>query len=376
MKTQSRPTKYFQLMSFIAFVLVSMATSSVDANQLRETRALEADLSTTQTSIRSTRTRTERLNSKVRNVRKQMESIKQLIAGLKKAEDKIRRLEREVNSFARIPKLSFLRPLGKGLKSLRENVAKVRQRGDELNRKVIAPNIKRARTAESKLKTLIAKLRGLESKNAQARQNISQLRLFVEARISQRQIVAALEQLARSTRQTVGPFKSALTQLDQKGARVESMLNSFSNSANALLSLRGGLDKLNRTLAPVDKKVKGLAKVLDKKIVFKIPLSKKKVTFSIRKILEAPGKILKVAVKPLTKIAEKALKPFSKKFRINLKAPAEIARMQKQLEQLTRANLGLDLFSNASDQFQNSVAVRNFERSLNSVIQKRTTQLN
>ena len=359
-----------------ALLLLFPASSHAEySNRLPETRALETDLASTQSSIRSSRMRQERLKSKIRDVRKQMESIKQLIAGLKKVEQKVGRLEREVSSYARIPKLGFLKPLEAGLKSLRKNIAKVRQRGEEMDRKILTPNINRARHAESKISKLILQLRGLESKNAQALQNLTRLRTFAEARINQRSITSALEQLAREARRTIRPFKTGLQTVDQRGASAESAMNAFANTSRSLLSLRGGLEKLNRILQPVDKKVKAVAKVLDKKLQFKVPLIKKTVTFSVRKILESPGKILKAALKPLTKLAQKALKPLSKNLKINLKAPAEIARMSQYFDQLLRLNLGMESLNAAVDRYENSASVRNFERSLDSVINKRSSQL-
>ncbi|MEP3930399.1 MAG: hypothetical protein ABJM55_17045, partial [Rhodopirellula bahusiensis] len=77
-----------------------------------------------------------------------------------------------------------------------------------------------------------------------------------------------------------------------------------------------------------------LQKTLGKKLSIKIPFSKKTVSFSIRDILEKPGKVLGVVLKPLEKLADKLLQPVLKELKLEIKAPSGIANLNSELNQL------------------------------------------
>jgi len=265
-----------------------------------------------------------------------------MISSLKSAEDKMRRLEQELNSYSHIPPLKMLRTLGTGVKKLCESVTRIRTNAETVRRQAIDPNISRIKRFEAQVGKTMTKLRGLESQVQQARQQVVEVRQFTESNVRNSRVSSTLEQASRGGRNTLRPLNSALSQIDSIGRDTENKLNAASSLVKRTVSLRSEIDKLNRKLAPIDRKVRDIAKVVNKKLGFKIPLTKKRGSFSVRDILESPDRILGAAVKPLTAAAKKLLKPLTKKMQFDVKPPAELARLSESLNRLQ--NLNLDAF--------------------------------
>jgi hypothetical protein len=335
----------------IRLLLASLIFSGVGENiyaargsqsSLPVTSAFETDLSQARSSIASTRSRQQRLQQSAREVRKDLEQIRQTIALLKSAEDKMRRLERELKSFSRIPPLKMLKTLEAGLKKLRESVSRVRTKAETVRRQAIDPNISRIKRFESQVATTVTKLRGLESQVQQAQQQVTQTRQLFEANVSDSRIRSTVEQAAGAGREGLRPLNSALSQIDAIGRDAETRLRSASAKLKQAVSLRSAVDKFNRKMNPIDRKVRDLAGVVNKKLGFKVPFSKKRVSFSVRTILESPDRVLGVAVKPLTKLAKNLLSPLTKKIQFDLKPPAELARFSESLDHLKNLSLNLD----------------------------------
>ena len=77
-------------------------------------------------------------------------------------------------------------------------------------------------------------------------------------------------------------------------------------------------------------------KVLSTRIAIKI--LNKNIGFTVRQVLESPGKVLDVALKPLQKAADKALEPVLSKLHIQIQVPPEIADLPKKFDSLKSVN--------------------------------------
>ena len=122
-----------------------------------------------------------------------------------------------------------------------------------------------------------------------------------------------LEQLAAGARPAVRPFNQILREIDGAGAGVEGELNAVGGQLKQLTRMKSGIDRLQRELAPIARKANDLNRVLNKSLSFKIPFGKR-VSFSVRTVIESPGKVMDIALKPLQKLAQKALQPVLGKF--------------------------------------------------------------
>lgn len=345
------------------------------SQKLPETTALEKELRQTYKSLNATAERVEKAKKTVTNGRYAAEAAVKMIGQIKPVEDQISRLELEIRSISKIPQFRMLKPVAKGVTNLKENVAKIREKAEKLRDDKIKPAIKKMKNLEAKLAKLKTGLNLAATETAYAVNHINLLRNFVISQKYPEIQVRTLEALSKTTRYPVSPAQKALYEFDSACADLEKQVNAYKAHMAKLTSLKPGLDKVRSKMKPIDDKVKGIAKVLSKKLGFKIPLSKKEVSFTVRQVIEAPGKVLDIALKPLTKIAEKLLKPLTKNLKFDIKAPKELQKISVQLDAINRFSLNLDRPSMKFDSPVNTKAIENYRAALKKFVTTKTVNL-
>lgn len=361
--------------SFLAvFTAMSPAANATEAlrSKLPVTDLLQKDLETSRAAISSTHSRLKRLQSSARDCRKAAENVSNMIKAIKAIEDQISRLESQLNSLSKVPQLKMLKPIATGLGQLKSKVAKVRVNADKVRKSVIDPSITKIKTFEKKVSAVAKKVQVAEVETIASQQQISSFKSYVTRNGFRRLEVLALEKFSGTVRKPLVPIRNVLKKIDNTGANAEGKLVSFKNSMNPVLALKSGVDKLKKKLEPIDKKARDLDKAMNKALTFKIPFTKKRVSVTVRKILEAPDKVLKIAVKPLTKLATKILSPLTKKIKFDIKAPKELQQIADKLESLKSKKLDLEL---ASQRFQEAANAKAFVTytNANARIKKMTT---
>ena len=335
------------------------------SQKLPQTTLLDKELRSIHKSLLATSARVKKAKTTVTNGRYAAQAAEKMIDQIPSVENQVARLEREVKSISKIPKFKMLDPVAKALSRLKGKITLMRKRADQIKKFKIQPAIKKMKKIEAKLTNLKSKLDHASLETVTAVGHLNSLRSFVISQNFPDIQVRALEALSKTTRYPVAPVKKALTEFDSACIDLEKQINTFKGHLNKLTKLKPGLDKVKNSLKPIDKKIKSIAKVLDKKLEFKIPLSKgKKVSFTVRKIIEAPGKILDIAVKPLTKAADKLLKPLTKNLKFNIKPPKEIQKISAQLDSLNRFSLNIDRPAFKLDSPVNLRAVEDYRNSI------------
>lgn len=301
-----------------------------------QTVALEKELAQMYKAFNNSSTRVKSAKSKIKSARSAAEGAVIMIGQIKSVEDQISRLERELNSLKKIQQLKVLKPLATGVSSLKSKVSSIRKKAEKLRDQKIKPAIKKMKNMESKLAQLDSIFKYSASESAYAQRHVSGLKQFVISQQSPPNQVRALEALSRSARYPVTPAQKALSQFDSACSDVERQADTYRNLMNGLTRLKPGLDKVKKKMAPVDEKLKKLAKVLNKRVGFK------KFSFTVRQVIEAPGKIADWILKPVTKAAKKLLEPITSKFKINIDPPAELKQISAQLDAINRASFNID----------------------------------
>ena len=348
----------------------------IASQKLPETTALEKELRQIHTSLDATSERVKKAKTTLTNGRHAAEAAVEMIGQIRSVEDQISRLERELKSISKIPQFRLLKPVAKGVTGLKEKVESIKEKAEKLRDKKIKPAIKKMKNLEAKLAKLQTDLGYATTETASAVSHINLLRNFVISQQFPDIQVRALEAVSKATRYPVSPAQDALTEFDSACTDLENQVNTYKSHLNKLTSLKPGLDKVKAKMKPIDDKVKSIAKVLNKKLGFKIPLSKgKRVSFTVRKIIEAPGKVLDIAVKPLTKIAEKLLKPLTKNLKFDIKAPKELQQISAQLDALNRFSFNIDRPSIKLENPANTKAIENYRSELKKFSNKKTADL-
>ena len=271
--------------------------------KLPQTTALDKELRQIHKSLTATTERTKKAKTTVTNGRYAAEAAVKMIDQIPPVEKQVSRLERELSSISKIPQFKLLKPVAKAMTGLKGKVKTIKERAESLRDKKIKPSIKKMKSLEAKLTKLNSGLNLASHETVSAVRNVNLLRNFVISNKYPAGQVNALEALSKTTRYPVSPAQKALNEFDSACTDLENLVNTYKSMLVNLSKLKPGLEKVKTKMKPIDDKMKSIAKVLDKKLEFKIPLSKgKKVSFSVRQVIETPGKILDIAVKPLTKI--------------------------------------------------------------------------
>jgi chaperonin cofactor prefoldin len=339
---------------------------------LPQTSQLDNELRDTQQSLDSLAAKIHRTEQAVESARKAAQDVQTMIKALGQLDSKIGRIQRELDSLARIPQLRMLKPLVKSLDNVHGEIHKLRVKADQADRDYVRPMISRLKSAERTLETKLAEVRQVANQTQQARQRLAQLRSFVEGRGNRPAEVAALEAVAKGVHATIGPVSQMVSQLDRSLGNVERDFNGLTQRLSAVSRAKGSLSKLDRDLAAADKVARDLDKVMSKTISIKFPV---KVSVSVRQILEAPGKLLDIVVKPLEKLARKALDPILSKTNIHISLPRELTSLSGQFDGLSSVLAGVQSPISKIEQALQVQVPQNYGNQISRLAKMTTSQL-
>jgi|GEM_PF-5722805 len=342
------------------------------SGSLPQTSQLDNELQQTLQSLNSLAAKIGRTEKSAESARKAAQDVEAMIRLLGKLDSKVKRIKRELDSLTKIPQLRMLKPLAKSLGNIHKEIHSLRKKADRANRDHVKPMIKRLKGVERKLEKKLAEVRQVASQTRQARQKLAELRSFVTGRGYRRHEVAALEAAARPVRSTIHPLRQMISKLDRSLSGIDRDFNGLAQKLSGVASAKRSLSKLDRDLAKADKVARDLNKVMSKKLSIKFPV---KVSVSVRQILEAPGKLIDVVVKPLTKLAEKALKPILGKVKVKVGLPRELKSLSGQLNKLKSMNAGLQSPISKVDNALRVQVPQNYRQQIGRLLSKSTSQL-
>ncbi|MEM6654396.1 MAG: hypothetical protein AAF596_01210 [Planctomycetota bacterium] len=303
---------------------------------LPQTGALDGELRSTQQQLTSLSSRLDSINRSISTARHRAQDIANMVRSLGRLDDKVKRIKRQLDSIVRIPQLRLVRPLADALGRIQGQLHSVRRQADSANRSYVQPLVAKLRSAEQKVTAKRNEVRQVASQTQQARGKLSELRGFVASRGYRRAEVSSLESLARSVRPTVRPVGAFASDLSRSLSGVDREFAAVASKLEGIARAKSAVAKLDRDLAKADKAARDLDKVLSKKVSIKFP---KKISISVRQVIEAPGKLIDIVLKPLQKLAEAALKPVLSKFQIRINMPREITALPGQMNGLRSINV-------------------------------------
>ncbi|REK17733.1 MAG: hypothetical protein DWQ37_05690 [Planctomycetota bacterium] len=347
-------------------------SSNRSSSSLPNTSRLDGELRSTQNALDALIAKLHRTEKSVESARKAAQNVQYMIKALAKLEGKISRIKREVDSLVRIPQLRLLKPLSKALANVQTQVHKLRVKAEEADRKYVKPMISRLKSVEGKLETKLSQLRGVAAQTRQARSKLAQLRSFVEGRGNRRSEARALESIARGVQQTIRPVSQMVSNLDRSLGNVDRDFAALASTLNGVSRAKSSVTKLDRDLAKADDVARKLSKVMNKRISIKFPV---KVSVSVRQILESPGKVIDIAVKPLQALAQKILKPVLPKKSLTIKLPRELSALSGKLNGLSSALSRLQSPISKIDQALRTDVPKNFQTQINRLANTSTSQL-
>ena len=306
---------------------------AASSSRLPETTLLGNELQQSNATLTSLSARTGRLKNTVESARTEVDSASTMIRGIDKIDDLLIRVIRDITPVSKLPPTRTLRPLAENLAKLQKQVHKVRVKGDDLQKKFLKPLHSRLKSLENKLKTAIADMDTGARKADQARKHLETLRDFVKSHNNQA-TVAALESLSQRTRAGIRPLNAGLKSLDDASRAAENELNGLTKDLSSLTASAPAVQKLQKDLNPVDKASRDLDKVLNQHVGVKV--LGKDYGFTVRQVIEGPGKLLDIVLKPLEKLADKALKPILHSLKLEIKPPRKLEATEHSLDEVAK----------------------------------------
>jgi hypothetical protein len=334
-----------RIASLALFVLFTFSQAKVDAGppsshraasrnsassaQLPETNLLINELQQSDTTLTSLSARTERAEKTTGHAAAIVNATSLVIRGIDQIDDLLIRVTRQLDPVSKLPPTRELRPLVANLTQLQKQVHKVRVKGDKVQEQHLKPLHEHLENLEDQLKVSAAELKTGAGAADQARRHLVTLRDVVQSS-NVPAADAALDTLSKRTRAGIRPVNAGLKSADDASRAVEDELNGLIRDLSGVTSSESAVRKLQRDLAPVDKAARELDKVLNKRIAIK--LFGKEYGFTVRQVIEGPGKVADFILKPLQVLADAALKPVLHAFKLEIKPPRELAAIEHSLD--------------------------------------------
>ncbi|MCR9208655.1 MAG: hypothetical protein NXI28_10540 [bacterium] len=347
-----KPAIVLSIPFLLAFAATTLNASPIPSN-MRETRAIDSDLARIEKECQTLQNRLTQLRQQVKTARDGVNHAIDATKAIKATDERLKTLIDNLAPYTSVPKVrTIARTLRKNLQRIQDQIHTLRKKTDKAEKDVLRP-------AKDRLKELEQSILGGELKLASYKKTISAWRRDLQTNAARANMIpggaTAFDATSRLARPTVQSIANVLTETRQSIDRVGNNLTKWNDPIRAFMTMDQSLDSFEKKLAPAEKTAAKLEKTLGKKLTIKLPFGKKTITFSIREILETPGKVLGVVLKPLEKLADKLLQPVLKELKLEIKAPSGIANLNSELNQLPSIEASLRREAN---QLQQQITTR------------------
>lgn len=334
----------------LAAPLMAAPSHSSIPSKLRETRALDAELARLSSESRASASMLYQVRKLVRSARTDVDRARKVVAAIRYMETRIGRLNHRIQPLMSVPKVrTMVRILSMNLKKLHKVLRPIRQKADRFDKQVLSPLRKKLVNFDRKLYVAHSKLVKVINAVGKLRTQLAQSAKLAVKNSSARR---TLERASRNMRPTVARLTGTVRSANSKASAVRGNLNSLRSGLAAFWTVERSLNAVSRKLKPSEKVVGDLHRVLSKRISIRLPIPPfKKVGFSIRDILVKPGQILNIVLKPLEKLADKALQPLLKKTKLQIQPPRGLNALARSLDRLPSLSRRLNASINSLERF-------------------------
>lgn len=355
---------FHRLFAALTLSIVSIATVSANSQiprNLPETQAVYQDLSRLKTECDRTITMARQLRSAVASVRKGVDQSIDVTTAIRAMDKRLVKLIDQLKPYHSIPKVrTATRMLSKNLSRIQAQLHDLRVKTDRSETKVLRPTRDRLRSMESSLAGAESRLREMSMTASGWMVNLSQAAQQAQPYALARQ---ALESSSRSTRPITRSAVNAVVAVRSQADSVGYKLNALTNQFGKFRTVGNSLATMSEKMAGGEKMAANLDKALGKRLTIKIPFSKKSLSVTVREILEKPGKVLNVVLKPLEKLADKVLEPVLGKLKLEIQPPRGLAELGNSLVSFETKSRNL------------TTAIDSLERQLQSELNRQLGQL-
>ncbi|MCD0463756.1 hypothetical protein [Roseiconus lacunae] len=346
--------KRFSILLMFALV-ASVSTASKIPPQMTLTRQVDSELGRMQTDLRSLESQLSELQSKVRDARGRVDTAIRVSGMIRSLDRRVEKLIDQLKPYQSIPKVrTFARNLSRNLQRIHEQLHELRKKSDHCERNVLKPLKQRLVSIEQTVMGGRQKLAGYRNGVAVWRSELASLSIqasrlpSVSSKVDR--CVGEINPMLRSANRVLHTATENTVSILRQVNRLGRMFTAYQSVGHSL----AGFEK---KIVPAEATVGKLDNTLGKELKIKLPFSKKYLRFTIREILEMPGQIVGVVLKPFEALADKALQPLLKKLNLQIKPPAGLAELTRELDRVQTIHqaidrLGSNLVSEALSQLE------------------------
>ena len=325
------------LVALLCATSTAKAQTSMDERRLPESTALAGELRGLQDELGSTAGRLDSAKRQVKSARGKVRDAVTLVRLIRATDGRLGRIIRELKSASALPPLRAARPMVKSLEHAKKLIHDIRKKADHAEKRVLKPLDAELAKAE----------RGLSLALTQCRATSAQAGLSAGALIASqhalrlagypRRPVIELERASAEVSPAVGALRRGLAACNRATAQAEGQARKMAASLNPLLAVTHHVRTFEKSLKPADDVARHLDKVLSTRVGVK--MFGKFFGFTVRQVIEGPDKVAKAVLKPLKKLADKALGGVKGKFTVRVKLPGELGKLPAKFDRAS-AELG------------------------------------
>ena len=315
-----------------AFCLISCPSSASIPSNLPQTSAVYQDLAGLKAECDRTIQIAAQLREATRKVRKNVDHSIEVTRAINAMDKRLVKLINRLKPYSSVPKVrTVARTLSKNLQRIQTQLHTVRLKTDRCENDVLRPTQKRLKDLEQSLAGAEHKLRGLKQDIDNKMMQLDQAAQFAQNTQLTRQ---ALESTAQSLRQATSVTLSSVRQVRQQIDFVGHKLQTLNQLTTNFRTVGNSLSEMDQKMRTPENMVTKLDQAIGKRLTIKIPFTKNSVSFTVREILEKPGEVIGIVLKPLELMVDGILQPILGKMHLEIQPPKGLAELEKQLASL------------------------------------------
>ena len=317
-----------------ACCLLSYPASASIPSSLPRTSAISQDLAGLRPECDQTIRLAAQLREAARSVRKSVDQSIDVTKAINAMDKRLAKLIDRLKPYASVPKVrTVARTLSKNLQRIQTQLHAVRLKTDRCENEVLRPTQKRLKDLEQSLAGAEQKLRDIKQGIQEKMTQLDQAAQIAQhTSLTRQALESTASALGQATSVTLGGVRQLREQIDVVGHKLQ-LLNQY---ASKFRTVGNSLSDMDRKMRTPEEMVSKLDKAIGKKLTIKIPFWKNQVTFTVRQILEKPGDVLNVVLKPLEKLADGILQPILGKMNLEIQPPKGLHELEQQLASLDR----------------------------------------